>query len=95
MPPRGETALDLEPDHRSEARCLPPGEMVLRVRGEARIAHAIHLGCDSRNRAIAMALADWESMRTESVFTPWSVSQATCGQAMIPVAFWTKRTRSA
>ena len=41
---------------------------------------------------MAIALADCASMRTDSVLQPCSVSQATCGDMMVPVLFWMKRT---
>ena len=40
---------------------------------------------------MAMAFADCRSMRTESVLQPCSVSQATCGDMIVPVVFWMKR----
>ena len=85
-----------ERDHAAEVLHLACRDRVAGVRGQARgRGRRSTRGWRSRNDATAMAFAQCRSIRTASVFTPRSTSQASNGPGIAPSDFCRNASRSA
>ena len=88
--------LHQERDHAAEVAHLTGGDLVARVVGQPGPEHLRRRAGGSRGtRRRARAFAHCRSMRTASVFTPRSTSQASNGPGTAPSDFCRNRSRSA